>query len=61
MMLYSVISPRALPVILALSVGHLIGVGAFACYLLAVILDAARKPVQTGNSDAPKQTNEPNT
>jgi hypothetical protein len=40
----SVVFPRPLPVILAMSAGHAIGGAAFACYLLAVILDAAGHP-----------------
>ena len=39
----SVLFPRPLPVILAMSVGHAIGASAFACYLLAVVLDATRR------------------
>lgn len=39
---YSVLVPRPLPVILAMSAGHVIGGSAFACYLLAVTLDAVR-------------------
>jgi hypothetical protein len=41
---FSVLYPRPLPVILAMSVGHAIGGAAFACYLLAVVLDATRRP-----------------
>ena len=40
---FSVIVPRPLPVIFAMSAGHLIGVWAFLCYLLAVILDVGRR------------------
>ncbi|MFZ5891491.1 MAG: hypothetical protein ACOY0T_10610 [Myxococcota bacterium] len=47
-MCVSVVYPKPLAVILAMSVGHVIGGAAFALYLLAVILDAAnatgRKP-----------------
>lgn len=44
----SVLFPRPLPVILAMSLGHVVGGAAFACYLLAVILDATRRsPPQT--------------
>lgn len=43
-MCYSVLSPRALPVIGAMSIGHAIGGAAFLCYLLAVIVDQARRP-----------------
>lgn len=38
----SVLWPRPLPVIFAMSGGHAIGVAAFGCYLLAVVLDARR-------------------
>jgi len=41
---WSVLQPRPIPVILAMSAGHAIGGTAFACYLLAVILDAVRRP-----------------
>lgn len=40
----SVLFPDPLPVILAMSAGHALGGAAFACYLLAVILDATRRP-----------------
>jgi cyanate permease len=40
----SVLVPRPLPVIVAMSLGHAIGASAFVCYLLAVILDATRRP-----------------
>lgn len=53
MMSYSVVSPRPLPVILAMSVGHAIGGAAFLAYLLAVILDAA-KSSSGRNSRAPE-------
>lgn len=56
---YSVLVPHPLPVILAMSLGHLVGGAAFACYLLAVILDATRRPappspppVDDGTEDA---------
>jgi hypothetical protein len=42
MMAGSVIFPRPLPVILAMSVGHAIGAAAVICYLLAVLLDIWR-------------------
>ena len=51
LMIYSLFDPRALPVIVAMSVGHACGFAAFGCYLLAVVLDVrgaraefARKP-----------------
>jgi hypothetical protein len=40
---FSVLVPRPIPVIFAMSVGQVIGVGAFSSYLLAVVLDAARR------------------
>ena len=42
LMSYSILDPRAIPVIVAMSVGHAFGIGAFGCYLLAVILDIKR-------------------
>ena len=41
-MSYSIISPRPLPVIFAMSVGQGIGILAFLCYLLAVVIDVGR-------------------
>ncbi|HMJ13770.1 MAG TPA: hypothetical protein VK524_20275 [Polyangiaceae bacterium] len=43
-MVYSVLSPGALPVILAMSVGHGIGGLAVTFYIMAVILDARGRP-----------------
>jgi hypothetical protein len=43
-MSYSIISPRPLPVIFAMSVGQGIGIFAFLCYLLAVLIDVGRSP-----------------
>ncbi len=42
---FSIVVPRPLPVIFAMSVGHVIGGAAFVCYLLAVLLDAYRSSV----------------
>jgi hypothetical protein len=39
LMAYSIVDPRAIPVIAAMSVGHAFGISAFACYLLAIVLD----------------------
>ena len=39
LMAYSLLDPRAVPVIVAMSVGHGFGFVAFGCYLLAVVLD----------------------
>jgi len=53
LMSWSLLDPRAIPVIVAMSIGHAFGFGAFGCYLLAVVLDvrgaraeSAPKPVQ---------------
>jgi hypothetical protein len=40
---YSVISPQPLVIVFAMSVGHGIGAAAVGCYLLAVLLDFARR------------------
>ena len=43
----SILFPRPLPVIMAMSAGHVVGGAAFATYLLAVIIDSARpRPAQ---------------
>lgn len=39
----SVVFPLPLPVIFAMSGGHVLGVAAFSCYLLAILLDLARR------------------
>lgn len=44
MMVYSILSPRPLPVILAMSVGQMFGMAAVVCYLLAILVDMARSP-----------------
>ncbi len=38
-MAFSILVPKPLPVIMAMSLGQGIGVAAFACYLLAVLVD----------------------
>jgi len=42
LMAVSIIWPRPLPVILAMSLGQVLGGAAFGCYVLAVLLDVAR-------------------
>ncbi len=49
----SIIWPRPLPVILAMSGGHAIGVLAFVCYLGAIVLDQRRRPPGAGPSTPP--------
>jgi hypothetical protein len=38
----SILYPRPLLVVFAMSVGHVIGGAAFACYLIAVLVDVSR-------------------
>jgi hypothetical protein len=38
----SIVYPRPLLVVFAMSVGHVIGGAAFACYLIAVLVDVSR-------------------
>lgn len=42
-MVYPLLFPGALTVVLSMALGHTLGAGAFVCYLLAVILDLARR------------------
>lgn len=42
-MIYPLLSPGALTIILSMSIGHAIGIAAASLYLLAVILDMARR------------------
>ena len=46
---FSVLFPRPLPVIFAMSAGHIIGGAAFACYLLAVLLDISRSDTKSSS------------
>jgi hypothetical protein len=62
MLCYSMLSPGALPVIGAMSIGHAIGIGALACYLLAILIDEARltRPIRTLSSpEATEEASEP--
>ncbi|HET9954531.1 MAG TPA: hypothetical protein VFQ61_08500 [Polyangiaceae bacterium] len=47
LMSYSIVSPRPLPVILAMSLGHVLGGAAFCLYLSAVLLDVWRNSRST--------------
>lgn len=53
LMSYSFFDQRAVPVILAMSVGHAFGFGAFGCYLLAVILDVRRTRADSAPQSSP--------
>jgi hypothetical protein len=46
----SILWPRPLPVILAMSVGHMLGAAAVLSYLLAIVIDASRR---RAGSEAP--------
>ena len=41
-MAWSILVPKPLPIVLAMSLGHVVGVAGFALYCLAVVLDAKR-------------------
>jgi hypothetical protein len=45
-MSFSIVSPGVVPVMLAMSLGHLLGALGFCCYLLGVVLDVARSSRQ---------------
>jgi hypothetical protein len=42
-MIYPLLFPGALTVVLSMGLGHTLGIAAFACYLLAVIVDLAQR------------------
>jgi hypothetical protein len=42
-MVYPLLFPGALTVVLSMALGHTLGIAAFVCYLLAVVLDLARR------------------
>jgi fructose-specific phosphotransferase system IIC component len=56
-----IVAPGPLLIILSMSVGHAIGGVAFACYVLAVVLDAVRsRPTSEAVSDpGPWRSNPP--
>ena len=58
-MCLSVLWPRALPVIFAMSVGHLIGGAAFAGYLLAIIVDARSSAAKVHTGQEPPASEPP--
>ena len=45
-MVYPLLFPGALTVVLSMGLGHTLGIAAFACYLLAVIVDLAQRRAQ---------------
>jgi hypothetical protein len=42
-MIYPLLVPGALTIVLSMAVGHTLGIAAFVFYLLAVVLDLARR------------------
>lgn len=59
LMCWSVLNPRPLPVIFAMSIGHAIGGTAFVCYLLAVVLDAGQRTPSSSTPSASSQATAP--
>jgi hypothetical protein len=61
-MVYSVLDPRVLPVMFAMSVGQVIGATGFGFFVLAVVIDAARSkprisiPPGAGKAGSPSET-----
>jgi hypothetical protein len=55
----SVLYPRPLPVIFAMSAGHVIGGSAFCLYLLAVLLDLKRREGKFDDTSPPGRGNPP--
>lgn len=53
-LMISIFVPGPLPVIFAMSLGHVVGGTAFACYVLAVILDTARREPPKTAGDTPE-------
>ena len=49
----SVLYPKPLSIITAMSIGHVIGVAALACYLLGVLLDATQRPASPESKRQP--------
>jgi hypothetical protein len=42
-MMYPLLFPGALTVVLSMALGHTLGMTAFVCYLLAIVLDLAQR------------------
>ena len=55
-MVLSILWPHPLPVMLAMSAGHGIGIAAFFCYLLAIVLDVSRSASAQSSSPPPDET-----
>jgi len=60
-MALSVIYPAPLPVIFAMSVGQVIGIVAFLCYLLSILMDVVRGAAHAPDAPGPaRPLREPN-
>ncbi len=49
MMAYSIVNPRPLAVIFAMSAGHVVGALAFVSYFASVLLDVSKSSVERGS------------
>lgn len=57
----SILYPAPLPVIFAMSVGQVIGIVAFLCYLLSILMDVVRGAAHAPDAPGPaRQYREPN-
>ena len=60
-MVASILYPAPLPVIFAMSVGQVIGIVAFLCYLLSILMDIVRGSDHAPDAPGPaRQYREPN-
>jgi hypothetical protein len=55
-MSFSIISGRPLPVVLAMSVGHMVGTASLACFLMAILIDALHRSPTTSAEPAAERT-----
>jgi hypothetical protein len=54
-MAFSILDPAPLPVIFAMSIGQVIGILAFLCYLLSILLDVVRGTDHAPDAPGPAQ------
>ena len=59
LMIWSVLTPRALPVVIGMSVGQGVGVLALLCYLLAIFTDVSRAPKGAKTASEPQSVRPP--
>ena len=55
-MSFSIISGRPLPVVLAMSVGHMVGTASLACFLIAISIDALHRVPSASSEPAADRT-----